>query len=269
MTYDNTCKYLVEVYLPDFSQWFTGQSIPFSILQPTELSAEPIRADSIIFLQSASLILHIEFQTQPDPDIPLRMLDYWIRIRRRYPSHQIRQIVLYLRSTRSPLVQQTQLQDGATLHPFEVIRLWEVDPQTLLSLPGLLPFVALSESPDPIASLRTVQTQIQRIPDLTERANLFAATAVLAGLKLDQALIRQILGSELMKESVIYQAWVKEAQEQGLQQGIQQGIQQVARNLLQANMDPQAIVRLTGLTLEQIHQLQPNEGSNWDPTESI
>jgi hypothetical protein len=37
-------------------------------------------------LQAANCILHLEFQTTPesDPPLPLRMLDYWVRLHRQY-----------------------------------------------------------------------------------------------------------------------------------------------------------------------------------------
>ena len=73
---------------------------------PSELSAEPIRADSLIFLESSDLILHLEFQTTTDENMPLRMLDYWVRIRRRFPAKQIHQTVIYLKPTNSPLAYQ-------------------------------------------------------------------------------------------------------------------------------------------------------------------
>jgi predicted transposase YdaD len=51
-----------------------------------EMVLEPIRADSVIFLQTANRILHVEFQTltQSNPAIPFRMLDYSVRLKRQY-----------------------------------------------------------------------------------------------------------------------------------------------------------------------------------------
>ncbi len=52
----------------------------------TELNLEPIRADSVTFLQIANQILHLEFQTTPKSKTPLdfRMLDYYTRLKREY-----------------------------------------------------------------------------------------------------------------------------------------------------------------------------------------
>jgi predicted transposase/invertase (TIGR01784 family) len=85
MAYDNVCKYLAEQFPDAFALWLLGRAERLSVLEPSELSTEPIRADSVTLLQSEDRILHIEFQTDPDQVMPLRMLDYWVRLRRRYP----------------------------------------------------------------------------------------------------------------------------------------------------------------------------------------
>ena len=84
--YDNVCKFLAEQYSQDFAQWLLGEAIALTQLSPSELSLEPIRADSRILLSAQWVILHLEFQTQPDPDIPFRMADYRLRVFRRYPN---------------------------------------------------------------------------------------------------------------------------------------------------------------------------------------
>lgn len=63
--YDNTCKYLAENFPEDLSSWLLGVRISLVQMQPTELSVELIRADSMILLTNHNLILHVEFQTVP------------------------------------------------------------------------------------------------------------------------------------------------------------------------------------------------------------
>jgi predicted transposase/invertase (TIGR01784 family) len=91
MPYDTTCKFIAEQFTPDIATWLLGQPIPLTKLQPSELSIEPIRADTIVLLQSKSLILHIEFQVDPQPDVPFRCADYRLRIHRRYPKRTLHQ----------------------------------------------------------------------------------------------------------------------------------------------------------------------------------
>jgi predicted transposase/invertase (TIGR01784 family) len=77
--YDNTCKYLAENFPEDISSWLIGERVTLTELQPTELSVDPIRADSMILLTNEDLILHLEFQTDADDEIPFRTIDYRVR----------------------------------------------------------------------------------------------------------------------------------------------------------------------------------------------
>lgn len=63
LIYDNVGKFLAERFSRDFANWLLNEPIQLTELKPTELSLNPIRADSLIFLQSEEIVLHIEFQT--------------------------------------------------------------------------------------------------------------------------------------------------------------------------------------------------------------
>lgn len=86
MAYDNICKYLAEQYPDQFVRWLLSTESENIQVLKTELSSEPIRADSIILLQIDNQILHLEFQTLPasEPPIPFRMLKYWVRLYDQY-----------------------------------------------------------------------------------------------------------------------------------------------------------------------------------------
>ena len=94
--YDNTCKFLVENFSKDFATWLLGKPIELTKLEPSELASDPIRADSVILLESAEIIVHLEFQTQTDDTIPYRMANYWLRLYGKYPNREIHQTVIYL-----------------------------------------------------------------------------------------------------------------------------------------------------------------------------
>lgn len=65
--YDNVCKFLAETFATDLATWLLGEPILLTQLSPSELSLEPIRADTLILLESEQMVLHVEFQTEPDP----------------------------------------------------------------------------------------------------------------------------------------------------------------------------------------------------------
>jgi predicted transposase/invertase (TIGR01784 family) len=97
MSYDNTCKFLTETFTADIVTWILGETIQLTKMEPTELSVEPIRADALILLESDDLVVHLEFQTDPDPEMPFRSADYRLRFYRRAPHKEVRQVVIYLR----------------------------------------------------------------------------------------------------------------------------------------------------------------------------
>ncbi|HEY9703928.1 MAG TPA: hypothetical protein V6C58_15875 [Allocoleopsis sp.] len=163
--YDNVCKFLAERFSGDFSEWLLGKSVNMTEIKPTELSLEPIRADSVIFLQSDDEILHIEFQTDPDKDIPFRAADYRLRFHRKFPSKEVEQVVIYLRKTNSELVRQDTFRLRNMTHKFNVIRLWEQPTDIFLTLPGLLPFAALSNAENSADVLQQVARVIEEMPN--------------------------------------------------------------------------------------------------------
>jgi predicted transposase/invertase (TIGR01784 family) len=93
MSFDNTCKFIVENFSIDVATWLLGTPVALTKLESSELFAEPVRADAVIFLVSQDLLIQVEFQTNPDPNIGFRMTDYRLRGFRRYPNKQMRQIV--------------------------------------------------------------------------------------------------------------------------------------------------------------------------------
>ena len=200
---DNICKFLAESFSTDFATWILGEAITLAKLEPSELSVEPIRADSVTFLESSEIILHIEFQTEPNKNIPFRMADYRLRLHRKFPEKQIRQVVIYLSPSQSPLVHETTFNIGSLNHQFDVIRLWEQPTTIFQQYQGLLPFAALSKTSNPEETLRQVAKQIENITDKRVQSNVAASTAIISGITLNKEIIQRLLRSEIMKESVI------------------------------------------------------------------
>ena len=159
-----------------------GRPVALTKLSPTELSLEPIRADSLILEQSEDLVLHLEFQTEPNENMGFRMLDYRIRVYRRFPSKTMHQFVIYLKPTKSTLVYQDSFQLGETIHRYRVIRLWQQSSEIFLRSPGLLSLAILTKSEEPTTRLREITQELNTIENQGVRANLMAATAVFGGL---------------------------------------------------------------------------------------
>lgn len=227
MAYDNICRYLATEYPADFVRWLLNlDSISIQSL-PTELSLEPIRSDALYFLPERNQILHLEFQTVPasKPPLPVRMLDYWVRLYRQYEC-PIEQVVIFLKETNSEAVYVEQLAVGRTRHSYQVVRIWEQDSTRLLNSQALLPLAVLARTDSPTAMLEQVAARVDMIEEPNQQRNISACVEVLARLKFDENLIRQFLREELMRESPLYQEILQEGVQQGIEQGIEQGIQQ-------------------------------------------
>ncbi len=236
MSYDNLCKTLIESNPQPFLRWLLGENFSEATesvqVLKTELSVEPIRADFVSFLQVGSQILHIEFQTVGDRDMPLRMLDYYVRL---YRLHRcpIQQIVIFLQETNSPLVRLDRFETTNTLHSYRVVRLWEEDATLMLNDWALLPFAVLARSPQPEEMLRTIAQKIEQIELSKERANIATYAYMLGGLRYSKEILSQLLREEIMRESVTYQDLLAKGVKQGIQQGVKQGIQQGVKQGIQ------------------------------------
>ena len=129
-----------------------------------------------------------------------------------------------------------------------MVRLWEQPEELFLRYPGLLPFAALGQTNDPEATLRQVAQVVSQIADPTTQANLTAASAILAGLRLEDEVIHRALRRDIMQEPTVYRSIQREAQEERTRS--------IALNLLQGGVAIEIITSSTGLSIEEVQQLQ-------------
>jgi len=256
--YDNVCRTLASLFSRDIATWLMGEPTTLTELEPTELLLDPIRVDSLIFLQSEDLILHIEFQTDPKEDIPFRMADYRLRIYRWLPRKRVYQVVIYLRKNQSAAVKINTFELLELQHRYNVVRLWEVPSETFLDVSGLLPFAVLSQTDNPAKVLQQVARQIEKISDNIERNNIAASTGIIAGLVLNQSIIKRLLKEEIMKESVIYQEILAKGITEGEILGFKKGeanliLKQINRRV--GNISTDWINKIQELSLEQLEDL--------------
>jgi predicted transposase YdaD len=259
MAYDNLCKYLAETYPAAFVRWLAKHypELPHDMeateveVLKTELPVEPIRADFVTFIRAADVLLHIEFHLDPtsDPPLAFRMLEYWVRLFRRYRT-PARQVVLLLKSTPAAREMPNIFTAGMTHHSFHVLRLWEVEATELLDDEALLPLAVLGKAASEEALLRETAARVERMTDASQRANVSACVQVLAGLRFDRALIRALFREEAMRESVIYQEIIERGLAQGIERGLAQGIAQGIEHGLAQGSHLEAI-RLARTLLER------------------
>ncbi|MCF4969712.1 Rpn family recombination-promoting nuclease/putative transposase [Nostoc sp. CMAA1605] len=253
MSFDNLCKLLSEKNPDIFASWVLGTPQTAVTVLKTELSIEPIRADYVTFLQLQERILHLEFQTKLEstPPLPLRMLDYWVRLYRLYRL-PITQVVVLLLPPAPDQVIETVFHVENTRHEYRVIRMWEENPQLFLDEPALLPLAPLAATTQPQTLLQQV---VQRVNQLEpeEKSQVSAYTQILAGLKYKKDLIQQLFREGMMRESVIYQDILSEGEKIGEQRERSLILRLLTRRVGEL---PQSMrERVETLSLEQVEHL--------------
>lgn len=225
MSFDNICKYLCKKFPERYAAWrIRNIRSPVTVLE-TELSHEPIRADTLILLKARDRILHIEFQLDirnSEPPVPLRMLDYWVRLYRGYRM-PVDQVVVLLKDTLANRTLKNEFRFENTYHSFQVVRLWEEDADVLLQDPALLPLASLAYSANPLDLLNQVAEQVKKIDNISEREEISACAQIIAGLRFEKRLIKKVFQEGMMRESVIYQEILQEGRQEGIRQGLQEG----------------------------------------------
>jgi predicted transposase YdaD len=132
------------------------------------------------------------------------MLDYYVRLTRQYKVPVI-QVVIFLQETNEKEVFIEAYSSETTIHRYRVIRMWEQDSALFLNNPGLLPLAPLTRTNSPQSLLSQVSENVAKISDRETQQDIAAYTEILAGLRFEKNLIRQLLSEEIMQESVIYQ----------------------------------------------------------------
>jgi predicted transposase/invertase (TIGR01784 family) len=267
MSFDNLCKLLSEKYPERFATWILGAPPTSLKVLKTELSIEPIRADSVILLQTAERILHLEFQVklESEPPLPLRMLDYWVRLYRLYRLPITQVVVLLIPPTETTQI-ETVFNLESTRHEYRVMKLWEEDPAIFLNDLALLPLATLAAATVPEQLLRQVAERVSQIESEQQRQEVSAYVQLLAGLKFKKPLIRQVFREGVMRESVIYQEIYQEGaakgevkgRAEGRQEGRQEGERSLVLRLLTRRVGAvptQLSVQIEALPLEQLEAL--------------
>jgi predicted transposase YdaD len=264
VSFDNVCKLLAEKYPLDFARWLLPEEPQSVKVLKTELSIEPIRADFVTFLKSENQILHIEFQTLSTSrkPIPLRVIDYYIRLKRLYTECTIIQVVIFLQETEDKNAFINVYQDVNTTHYYQVIRMWEQDPVLFLNNPALLPLAPLTRTNAPQDLLSQVAESVAKIEEIEIKRDIVACTEILAGLRFEKKLISQLLREDIMRESVIYQDILQKGEEKGRKEGEKRGEQQgeqrtIIRQLNRrfGELDSSLVDRIKTLNIDKLDNL--------------
>ena len=243
---DNLCKRLAEEHPAEFARWLFGVSGGVKV-EKTELDREPVRADAVIFSRADSETLHAEFQTtmKSAVPVPLRLLDYYVGLKRRNPQRRIRQVLVVLKPTAEPI--SDRYEDEDTWHRFTVVKMWEQDAQLFLENAALLPLATLCRAEMSESLLTAVAEKISEIKSPSQRRDTLYWSRMLAGLRYDKNLIGNILKeSDMLEESVIYQDILEKGERKVLRRLLEQRFGKLSK-VIQQNLERLVIDQLEAL----------------------
>jgi len=185
----------------------------------------------------AEFIVHMEFQSSIDVNMPARMLSYFTRIFERYKL-PVYSVVIYLNPDNArnnipdTFVNSINGKENLTFK-YKVLKFWEIDQDKIIdnNLYGLFPIL-------PLVKHRTVDDKgnLAECFDLVQnadiendklKAEMYVCTGILAGLRYPKELIESLMKVEIMEESVIYKNILNKGMEKGIEKGIEEGIIQI------------------------------------------
>ncbi len=127
---------------------------PIKELLPTNFPSTELRVDFLARLEDES-ILHIEFQSFNDPNMPFRMLRYYLAIWERYPSNPIKQLLVYVGNRKLRMKSRLRLRN--LTFSYEILDIRQIDCRVLL------------ESPDPMDRLLACLCKVEDEAYLIEK----------------------------------------------------------------------------------------------------
>ena len=182
----------------------------------------------------AEFIVHMEFQSSIDVNMPARMLSYFTRIFERYklPVHSV---VIYLNPDNAEnnipdtFVHSINGKENLTFK-YEILKFWEIDQNKIIdnNLYGLFPILPLAKyrTADEKENLAKCFDLVQKadIENDTLKADIYVCTGLLAGLRYPKELIDSLMKVEILEESVIYKDILNKGIEKGMEKGMEKSI---------------------------------------------
>jgi hypothetical protein len=130
---------------------------------------------------AAGDLIHIELQSTNDPDMPLRMAEYCLRVRRNFRKFP-QQILVYLGN--APLKMESELNGPKLTYSYRIVDIRDLDGERLLASPEVGDNIVaiLTSLPDRRATIRRI---VQRIAGLGpgQQEAMLRRLSILAGLR--------------------------------------------------------------------------------------
>ncbi len=170
-------------------------------------------------------ILHVEFQTKYDSNMPVRMLAYHARIVERY-GLPVYPVVVYLTQTDRPIETTYSSYIGGkhiSTFNYDVIKVWELKSKTVFrdELAGLYALTPLMPDAD-LAECR--EKLIGAVEHNLISASSYMCMATFARLKYSKEVVKNMIEDKLLKQSPLYEDLMEEGRVEGRGEGVEETV---------------------------------------------
>lgn len=187
-------------------------------------------ADLLVELDDGTIV-HIEFQSDNQSAMPLRMGIYGLLVAEKYRGRNLEQVVIYLGPETMTMPDSAEIGGITVRYKLMDIREFRVEDLLATGSPGDCALALLARGG--VEHLREILEHASRLKE-PERRRVFRQMAMLAGLRGAAENFRMEMKAMSpyidIEENVIlkdvYYAGVEQGREQGLEQGLEQGREQ-------------------------------------------
>jgi predicted transposase YdaD len=208
--------------------------IPLKDKIQSTLEREPDMLYEVTDAEGKHMLVHMEFQSTPDPDMHLRMLMYLGLISQKYKL-PVWQLVIYLGTKQHRMIRQHSL--NRSYFEYDIIVLNELDPERFLSsqVPEVLIFAVFAkfEQEQTEQVLRSITMKLQQCCNDRNKLKKYHAQLLnLARLrKFDHLLIENFntmpiyIELEDVETDYLYNKGMQKGKLEGIEKGIEKGIE--------------------------------------------
>ena len=221
MQYDSAIKCISPELSADIATLILGRKPELEPISES-LPSDERRVDFLAKMTgNEESLLHIEFQTRYDPDMPVRMLTYYARIldKHRLPVYPI---VVYLTRTDIPIetTYSSRVWDRQVISfNYDVIKVWELKSKMVFEkgLAGLYALAPLMPDAD-LDECR--EKMVEAVEHNLISASSYMCMATFARLKYPKEVVKNMIPDKLLKQSPFYQDVLEEGREEGVEKTI-------------------------------------------------
>jgi len=243
-----------------FIQLLTGKR-GSKILDNTFPVIKERKADFVVELEDGS-IFHLELQTYPDKNMPLRMLEYRVLLMQKYPNREIRQMVLFVGDGAPKM--ESSINDKNLSFSYELRDIKELSCRELMESPQMEDKIlaVLCNVENPERYFNDLFQELLKLPE-KERADYIRKLLTALHYRPKLKMVLKRLLEERKMPLTITEEMMK--QDPFFQEGQERERLRIVTSLHRKGKKPEEIAELLDISIREVKSLLQKSKSNSNP----